>query len=318
MKKILLPVMLGLLCSPLCAAEPPLHELVRDLGYADEFITSNLPEAKSKKKQDSAGKAAKASKPSHITPQREALSPDDLLQPRVYQKGESSGMIPVLMRYHRANPTSDRITRKLAVTCLKNGQHREALYWYTQTYQRDRSDFQSLWNMAALSYSLGESRQTQKYLQEYAKVDPNSAWGRMAREFLAGRFSGNDLSQGFQQQSARVGESSGKKTAAPETGDGILVVEGKRYNLESFVNFYDEQIDVEKPTKLDDTLKGKSEASSSENRAEKKPLPERKVIAEKVALPAEKTAVAAFEEAPPGAAAPVATTTASPPPPGVK
>ncbi len=290
MKKLLLPVMLGLLCAPLCAAEPPLREFVRDLGYRDDFINENLPKEKARPQV-----APAQVKYSYSTPQRELMQPEDLLLPRVFQKSESAAMIPVLMRYHRDNPTSEKITRKLAVTCIKNGQQREALYWYTQTWQRDRSDFESLWNMAAISYSLNETDLTKKYLTEYARLDPNSAWGRMAREFLEGRFSGNDLSDGFQRGFGRVGEPAGgfsaKKTPGvssanagknSETGDGIMIVEGKRYNVESFVSFYDEQKDVEEPTKLNDALKGKSGTRSSDKKAGKNLSLEKAVIAEKV------------------------------------
>ncbi|HNX77892.1 MAG TPA: hypothetical protein PKM56_19605 [Candidatus Rifleibacterium sp.] len=292
MKKLLLPVMLGLLCSPLSAAEPPLHQLVRDLGYSDAFILDNMP----KSKPATAVKPRTGAPVYHAEPQRELMQPDDLLHPRVFQKGESAAMIPVLMRYHRANPTSEKITRKLAVTCLKSGQQREALYWYTQTYQRDRSDFESLWNMSALAYALNEKDLTRKYLEEYAKVDPNSAWGRMAREFLAGRFSGSELGSGFTKGMARVGEPAGGlkaggndrsaavssgKAGNRDTGDGILVVEGKRYNLESFVSLYDEQKEVERPMKLNDALKGKSGTRSSEKKAGSKLSLDKAVIAEK-------------------------------------
>ncbi|MDD3148025.1 MAG: hypothetical protein PHD82_12025 [Candidatus Riflebacteria bacterium] len=290
MKKLLLPVMLGLFCAPIGAAEPPLREFVRDLGYRDDFINDNLPKEKTRPQV-----APAPIKHADSTPRRELMQPEDLLHPRVFQKSESAAMIPVLMRYHRDNPTSDKITRKLAVTCLKNGQQREALYWYTQTWQRDRADFESLWNMAAISYSLGESDLTRKYLEEYAKLDPNSAWGRMAREFLSGRFSGNDLSQGFEAGPGRVGEPAGGISASKnkgvsssttgknsETGNGIMIVEGKRYNVESFVSFYDEQKDVERPTKLNDALKGKSGTSSSDKKAGKNLSLEKAVIAEEV------------------------------------
>ncbi len=309
MKKILLPVMLGLLCAPLCAAEPPLHELVRDLGYSDAFITDNLPQARPVKKVAPATQSA-AKPVYHAAPQRELMQPEDLLLPRVFQKSESAAMIPVLMRYHRANPTSEKITRKLAVTCLKNGQQREALYWYTQTFQRDRSDFESLWNMAALAYAVGDSNLTKKYLEEYSRIDPNSAWGRMAREFLAGRFSGSELGKGFEKGMGRVGEPAGGMKAggdnknAPvttansgnkEAGDGIMVVEGKRYNVESFVSLYDEQKEVEGPTKLNDALKGKSGTRSSDRKAGRNLSLDKAVIAEKVETPTAK--------APSGAAA---------------
>lgn len=316
--------MLGLLWAPLCAAEPPLHELVRELGYSDAYITENLPRTRPVKKVAPAPHSA-ATPVYHAMPQRQLMQPDDLLLPRVFQKSETAAMIPVLMRYHRANPTSEKITRKLAVTCLKNGQQREALYWYTQTFQRDRSDFESLWNMAALAYAVGDNGLTKKYLAEYARIDPNSAWGRMAREFLAGRFSGSDLGKGFAKGLGRVGEPAGGLKAGSknknaqvttadsgdnETGDGIMVVEGKRYNVESFVSLYDEQKEVERPTKLNDALKGKSGTRSSDRKAGRNLSLDKAVIAEKV-----ETSTA---KAPSGAAAeplqpvgPAAATTAS-------
>lgn len=295
MKKILIPVLLGLLCAPVGAIEPSLHELVREMGYEDDYIVDNLPPEKAKPKL-----APAPSKPAYVEPTADLMQPEDLLHPRVFQKSESPEMIPVLMRYHRANPTSEKITRKLAVTCLKSGQHREALYWYIQTFQRDRSDFESLWNMAAISYNLGETAQTRKYLTEYTKLDPNSAWGRMAREFLAGRFSGSDLSDGFAGQTGRIGLPAGgmvgpagakksagvtavKPAAGAETGSGIMVVEGKRYDVETFVSIYDEDTEIEKPTKLNDTLKGKSGARSSDKKAGKKLSLENAVIADKLA-----------------------------------
>ena len=180
-------------------------------------------------------------------------------------------MIPVLMRYHRQNPTSAKITRKLAVTCLRNGQPREALYWYTQTWQRDRSDYESLWNMACISYRLGETDQTRKYLEEYSKVDPHSAWGRMAREFLAGRFSGSDLADGFASELGRTGSVGGSSSSTDAgaakgvkttgtagesaTGGGIMVIEGQRTSFDQFMSGYTENDAVSE--KVDDTMKGK-------------------------------------------------------------
>ncbi len=266
MKKILIPVMLGLLCAPV-SADQNLHEFVRELGYKGDFIMENLP-----KDSGPHRKVAVAPKAYHVEPQRQLMQPEDLLHPRIMQKSESPRMIPVLMRYHRQNPASAKITRKLAVTCMRNGQPREALYWYTQTWQRDRADYESLWNMACIAYRLGDTGLTSRYLTEYAKVDPNSAWGRMAREFLAGRFSGNDLADGFDTGIAQTGSTSGgvvksdqrnQQTVSekPASDSGIMVIEGQRTSFDKFMSGY-EQIDTAPPAKINDTAKGKEKVRS--------------------------------------------------------
>ncbi len=266
MKKILIPVMLGLLCAPV-SADQNLNEFVRELGYKGDYIMENLPKTSASRRR-----VTVTPKVQHVEPQRQLMQPEDLLHPRIMQKGESPRMIPVLMRYHRQNPASAKITRKLAVTCMRSGQPREALYWYTQTWQRDRADYESLWNMACISYRLGETAQTRKYLEEYAKVDPNSAWGRMAREFLAGRFSGSDLADAFKGGEPLTGSTSGGVTksearsvpagsAKPSSGSGIMVIEGQRKSFDEFMGGY-EQIDTAPPAKIDDTAKGKEKVRS--------------------------------------------------------
>lgn len=258
--------MLGLLCAPV-SAEQSLHELVRELGYKGDFIMENLPKEPGPRRHRTV-----TPKVYHVEPPRQLMQPEDLLHPRIMQKSESPRMIPVLMRYHRKNPASAKITRKLAVTCMRNGQPREALYWYTQTWQRDRSDYESLWNMACISYRLGDTGLTHKYLAEYAKVDPNSAWGRMAREFLAGRFSGSDLADGFDSEMSHTGSTSGgvaesdtskvkSGSEKPATGSGIMVIEGQRTSFEQFMSGYKE-IDTAPPAKINDTVKGNGKVRS--------------------------------------------------------
>lgn len=250
MKKILIPVILGLLSSPVMA-QPSLQDFVRDLGYTEAFIAEGLPEIAGKKSDLSRAKAIPARKITHEPTVSDLSDPSDLLHPRVFQKGEAPQMIPVLLRLQKQNPTSDKITRKLAVTCLRNGQPREALYWYIQTYQRDRSDFESLWNMASIAYRLGEMDQAKKYLQEYASLDPKSAWGRMAREFLAGSFSGKNLNDGFKSGFGRTGISSGeseeskqlnlrlvaegKAVDSRQQGAGVMVIEGNRTTFSDYM-----------------------------------------------------------------------------------
>lgn len=250
MKKILIPVILGMLSSPVMA-QPSLQDFVRELGYTEAFIAEGLPEIAGKKSDLSRAKAIPARKITHEPVFSDLSDPSDLLHPRVFQKGESPQMIPVLLRLQKQNPTSDKITRKLAVTCLRNGQPREALYWYIQTYQRDRSDFESLWNMASIAYRLGEMDQARKYLQEYASLDPKSAWGRMAREFLAGSFSGKTLNDGFKAGFGRTGVtageseeskqlklrlvSEGKSVDSGQHGHGVMVIEGQRTSFRDYM-----------------------------------------------------------------------------------
>jgi len=318
MKKILIPVMLGLLCAPV-SADQNLHEFVRELGYKGDFIMENLPKESRPKRR-----ATVEPKVRHVEPPRQLMQPEDLLYPRIMQKSESPRMIPVLMRYHRQNPASPKITRKLAVTCMRNGQPREALYWYTQTWQRDRADYESLWNMACISYRLGETAQTRKYLTEYAKVDPNSAWGRMAREFLAGRFSGSDLADGFDSDIAQTGSTSGGmaksdkrgQQADPEkasSGSGIMVIEGQRTSFEKFMSGY-EQIDTASPAKINDTAKG-NEKVRSRAKAEadiNKASLQKAAIVDKPAAKAEAAPAPAMTEAPPAAENQAVTATAPP------
>lgn len=278
MKKILIPILLGMLCSPVIA-EPTLHDFVRELGYTDAFIDEACPEIKNFKSDVVPSKAKLApQKNSYSQPRQALMAPADLLHPRVFQKGEAPDMIPFLSKLHKQNPASDKITRKLAVTCLRSGQPREALYWYIQTYQRDRSDFESLWNMASIAYRLGEMDQAEKYLKEYAALDPNSAWGRMARDFLAGGLYDHDMTRGFKSGFGRTMTSSGSQEndttrilreqaiASGEFDDratgGLMVIEGKRTNFESFMNKM-ENSESPKPNKKSAALEGKSRVRSS-------------------------------------------------------
>jgi tetratricopeptide (TPR) repeat protein len=324
MKKILIPVLLGLFCTPLCA-ETSLQDFVRDMGYSEAFIDEGIPEINGKKSDLDPVKPKRAErKPVHVSAKAELSDPEDLLYPRLYQKGESPAMIPMLIRLHKQNPASEKITRKLAATCLKNGQPKEALHWYIQTYQRDRSDLESLWNMASIAYRLGEMDQAQKYLKEYASVDPASAWGRMAREFIAGRFSGKSLNDGFAGGMGRImtGEKSRteeeKKAMARERvylvssgqaagdGEGVMVVEGKRTTFEQFMNKYDTD-DAAKTQKKSAALEGKKRVRSKKNvEGSKSSLQNARIIDKPLTAPAARIDTIASA---PGAIA-VATSTA--------
>jgi hypothetical protein len=237
MKKNLIALLLAMLAAPVMAEDP--ISIVKDMGYTQDFIFEHV--ARSRKLEKFMDPKPYV-KPDY-NEDRPTLNPNDFLHPRVFQKGESAEVIPLLMKLQKKNPTSVRLTRKLALTCLKNGQDREALYWFLQTYLRDRSDLESLWNMAALSYKLRENDQTEKYLAEYVHRDPNSAWGRMAREFLKGQFAGNDPGVGFRSEFSRVGSSKteekidnillGKERKVE--GPGIMVIEGERTSFGEYM-----------------------------------------------------------------------------------
>lgn len=276
MKKILIPLLMGMLCTPVVAED--IGKMMEELGYSEPSLLQHIPKKKFVPKPPK--RFEEITLDIQSQPALPTLKAEDFLQPRVFARSESAEMIPFLLKLQKQNPTSAKITRKLAVTCLKNGQPREALYWYIQTYQRDRSDSESLWNMAAVSYQLGDESQTRKYLQEYAAVDPNSAWGRMAKDFLKGRFSGTSMEKGFDSEFSRFGHVTGgnsdKKGAAPvsageKTADhrGIMIIEGKRTTLEQFVEEYETPVTAE-PATLKDTVKEKSGKKSVE--AEVKPV----------------------------------------------
>ncbi|MGM0599840.1 MAG: tetratricopeptide repeat protein [Candidatus Rifleibacteriota bacterium] len=267
MKKILIPVFMGILCSPVSATN--LKEMVKDMGYTEPALFEQIPE---QKKFVAETPFERKHHLQNITEKKQELelNPDDFLEPRVFTKSEPGKMIPFLLKLHKKNPVSPKITRKLAATCLKCGQTREALYWYTQTYQRDRSDHEALWNMAALSYQLKEEEKTARFLKEYAQMDPHSSWGRLARNFLKGRFGGETMNEEFDDQFSRYGDAgkstddkkgSRVKTSDKSDKEGILVIEGKRTSLSEFYHDYQEP-EVSEAVTLKDTLKGKSEKKS--------------------------------------------------------
>lgn len=278
MKKIITPIALSLLCfAPVFAEDYPIDLLVRDMGYTSSYMTTEVVNAVKKSNADAKAYYAtkkldqpKNKKSTCISPQR-GFSKEEILQPRISETSESPEMIPALLRYHKANPKADKITRKLAVTTYSLGQYKEALYWYTLTYQRNRNDLESLWNMATIADSLGEKNQARIYLKEYARVDPNSAWGRMARNLLNSGYSSDNMSESFDDEMARFLDS-GSNTGSSEprkqnvkssnsTGDtGMIVVSGDKYDLESFVASYKPNKNFnDNKTKDGDTLKGKSQ-----------------------------------------------------------
>lgn len=291
MKKILIPLIMGMLCAPVAAED--VRGMMEKMGYTDPTLFKHVPA------QDFVQPSSHRFEEIIVdidSPRTSgpALRAEDFLQPRVYARGESAQMIPYLLKLQKQNPTSAQLTRKLALTCLSNGQPREALYWYVQTYQRDRSDLESLWNMAALAYQLDEPAQTQKYLEEYAAADPNSAWGRMAKDFLGGRFTGTGMENGFKSEFSRFGDTQGGGSKSgqsqvkkgSDTNEGILVVEGRRTTVEQFVESYEPE-EAAAPVTLKDTLKGKSGKPRVEAEKNSKSTLEKA----KIAVPAESSKV---------------------------
>ena len=172
----------------------------------------------------------------HVNNIKKYVAPaEDFIKPHIYNDAEVAKMIPLLLDLQKKNPTSAKLTRKLASTCYKAGQFKESLYWFTQTYLRDRSDLDALWNMASIAHSLGMKNETTKYLEEYSKVDPNSTWGRIAKEFLLNHYS-NNIADGFKNGISRVGYN---EDSGDNNGPQILVVEGKETTVEDLATNYE-------------------------------------------------------------------------------
>ena len=277
MKKIITQAAIAILCAaPLAAEDYPIELMVRDMGYTSHYMTVDV--VNSVKKSNADAKAYYATKglnkprkqsSCEVMPHK-GFDKDEILQPRISEASESPDMIPALLRYHKENPKADKITRKLAVTTYSLGQYKEALYWYTLTYQRNRSDLESLWNMASIADSIGEKQQAALYLREYARVDPNSAWGRMAKNILSSGYSADNMTESFDDYMARVmngssnnadSKSSRKVEKSASAGDdGMIVVSGDKYDLESFAASYRPKKNFNEPAaKGGDTLKGNSQ-----------------------------------------------------------
>lgn len=235
MKKKIIALLLTIISTQ--AFSEDLHKHIKNFGYTQDYIYENSPRHNMSQALFQSTLDAKA-ETSHT---KNNLQTADFLKPRVYSTSESSEMIPLLLKLQKQNPTSVKLTRKLAPTCLNAGQTREALYWYTQTYLRDRADIESLWNMASLAHSLGMKDKAKQYLEEYAKVDPNSSWGRMAKEFLNGEYS-NNMKDGFKGGLSRIGSVS---AGSSNNDAGILVVEGRSTDIETFATDYQPRLPAE-------------------------------------------------------------------------
>jgi tetratricopeptide (TPR) repeat protein len=288
MKKILIPIMMGMLCTPVIAED--VRQMMESLGYQEESLYKDVPPRYRPGSLEQFKKHQAHEQEPEAKNDFPAIAPDDFLHPRVFAKSESAAMIPFLLKLQKKNPTSAKITRKLGVTCLKNGQPREALHWFLQTYQRDRSDLESLWNMAALAYQLGEEKQTEQFLQEYVNADPHSSWGRMAKEFLKGRYASTSMNEGFKGEFSRFGiVEKGVAGSESDDSDGIMVIEGRRTNLESMVENWGKPVSTP-PVTVKDAVKGKS---GKVEKATKKPaMAEKKDLSKaKIARPAQKNSI---------------------------
>lgn len=211
-------------------ADPPAREMAQELGYSELIKQIDLPTKHHPRAP--LGKRRGGLEP--VTASR--ISADrKLLDAYMYQKAESASMIPFLLTLQKKQPESAKISRKLALTCLEAGQPREALYWFSYTYQRDRTDLPALWNMAALAYRLGDTRKTNDYLDEYARRDPNSMWGMVAKKFReTGTFGGYNSGTTMSEYGMpRIGFVSAGAAGAPE--GGMMVVEGKRTSAEEIL-----------------------------------------------------------------------------------
>ncbi len=211
-------------------ADPPAEEMARQLGYSELIKHMELP-----KRHDPRAPLPKQRGGIEAVTAERLPADRKLLDAYMYQKAEHASMIPFLLSLQKKQPESPKISRKLALTCLQAGQPREALYWFTYTYQRDRTDLPALWNMAALAHRLGDVRKMNDYLDEYARRDPNSMWGMVAKKFLeTGTFAGYDARSTIADHGMpRVGYVGGGAAGAKE--GGLMVVEGKRVTPEEML-----------------------------------------------------------------------------------
>lgn len=233
-------------------ADPPAEEMARQLGYSELIEHMDLP-----KHHDPRAPLPKARGGIEAVTAERLPADRKLLDTYMYQKAEHASMIPFLLSLQKKQPTSSKISRKLALTCLQAGQPREALYWFTYTYQRDRNDLPALWNMAALAYRLGDTRKLNDYLDEYARRDPNSMWGMVAKKFLeTGTFAGFDARSTIAEHGMpRIGYVGAGAAGARE--GGLMVVEGKRVSPEEMLSEANPLPDVNpfKPTRKTDDEK---------------------------------------------------------------
>jgi tetratricopeptide (TPR) repeat protein len=204
-------------------ADPPAYDEAKRFGYKfvlDEAPRSHQPRAP----QD------KDYQPHFQQVSEKQLGQNrELLAPRLYQKPEPASLIPTLLKLFQQQPQSPKIARKLALTCLNAGQPREALHWFIKAFQLDRNDHSALWNMATLAYRLGDQEKASAYFGEYARIDPYSAWGKMARQFQKGKYGNTELSEGFANVLGKTwicepGMGSGSSSLGES---GIMVIEGQ-------------------------------------------------------------------------------------------
>lgn len=306
MKKIVAQVALGILCTvPLAAEDYPIRKMIRDMGYTETYFLEDLATQVEISNEDSRKFYAEYEKRTQAELQKNkhpnssesiesAFSAKDILKPRIADVSESAEMLPTLLRYHKDNPKSDKITRKLAVTTYELGQYKESLYWFTLTYQRNRSDFESLWNMASIADMIGDKEAARKFLKEYVRVDPNSAWGRMAKDILNSGYSASNMTESFEDKlpksmisesgrARETGVSVGNKKQVESSGEesnrGMLVVQGDKYDLESFVANYKPKKNFDtKATNQADTLKGNRDNLTTKSTVKNKAKDEMKTV----------------------------------------
>lgn len=292
-----------------------IQEEASDYGYSKELIDELPKHAKQQKRV--------SPQPFQPGPQGapvEPSYPSADLNPRVYQAPEPSSLIPTLIRLHQKDPQSPKITRKLALTCLEADQPQEALHWFSMTWQRDHGDLAALWNLAALSWRLGDRQAARSFLQEYARLDPYSAWGKTARQMLEYEFL-TDSSGNFDGTMPRLGISQSGTTAS---GGSLLVIDGRTTLPDSYSEPNRFPVDNPlKPKRKDDAepsgKKSLLDRKNSSHAAPDAPKPNApsKPTLEKAVIDAIPSASGTAPAAPPAQppASPPASGTGTPPPP---
>lgn len=205
-----------LLLPAMVQADPPARDVARSLGYSEELLR-NLPTRHDPR-------APRDPALLKATPTIDQKNWTEALPPRVYQAPEPTSMIPTLIRLHQKQPGSAKITRKLALSFMQAHQPQDALYWFAQTYMRDRKDLSALWNMGALSIQLKDFSGARSYFEEYVRLDQTSPWGRMAARYLSDGFLTFADSTGTFTGRARTGFI---QSGSPSASSSIMIIDGK-------------------------------------------------------------------------------------------
>lgn len=226
-------LLLALTAGPtLVVAEPPPREFAEKLGY--HLLLPGLPARQGMRAAPDPGYAPPDRRSAAGV--RAAGDTDTInrhLSPRIYERVDPATMLPTLLRLQRERPDSPKITRKLALICLRSGLLPEARQWFARTWQLDPADLGALWNLAAIAWQVGDTDAAMAFLEEYRQVDPGSPWGRLATQMLRRRDARPD--RVFRSRPATTIESSApapvdpwNPVKPPSDQQQVLIINGRR------------------------------------------------------------------------------------------